>query len=175
MAGERTEFNVIQPLLLIHCSPVILFQIGRKEGQAAIQERHHHVSCHLPLNPRVVVLGFGEGFVGAVDGFPHDVAHDHVFVERGVAAAGASVAAEAGGPEGAGAVAAVVHAGPEDALDEMLGGVFVLAVNAGDDADLLVDDGDGFLDVLDFGEDADRAEDFGGVEDVVRCRRFQSA
>ena len=64
-------------------------------------------------------------------------------------------------------MAAVVDAGAEDALEEMLGGVFVFAVNAGDNADFLVDDGDGFPNVLDFGENADRAEDFGGVEDVA--------
>ena len=110
------------------------------------------------LDARVVVLRLGERFVGAVDGFPEDVAHDHIFVERGVAGAGAAVAAKSCGPECAGAVAAVVNAGAKDALDEVLGGVFVLAVNAGDNADLLVDERDGFIDILDFGENAHGAE-----------------
>src|SRR5690242_662407 len=93
-------------------------------------------------NTCIVSFGFRKGFVGAVDGLPKDVAHDHVFVEGRVARTGTPITAEACCPEGARAVPPVVHAGAQDALDEVFGGVFVPTVNTSNDADLAVDDAD---------------------------------
>jgi len=57
------------------------------------------------LNPRIVVFRLGIRLIGAVNRLPENIAHHHILIQCRVAAASAAVAAEAGRPEGASAVA----------------------------------------------------------------------
>ena len=61
----------------------------------------------------------------------------------------------------------IIHTGSQDALDEMLGDVFIPAVDTGHNANFGVDDPNRLGDVLHFGQDADWAEDFRVAKNII--------